>query len=441
MSKTISVVSSNPLALTGGTPLISQPMPHYSSYGPEEKLAAQRVLDSGVLSQFLGAWSPDFFGGKEVQAFEREWEQAFHVKHAISVNSATSGLICALGALDLEPGDEVIVSPWTMSADAAAILVWNAIPVFADIEPETFGLSPESVRQRISPRTKAILVSDIFGQAAQLDELLEIAREHGLTLIEDAAQAPWARYGDRFVGTVADIGIFSLNYHKHIHTGEGGVCVTNNPELAERMQLIRNHAESVVSKKGVSRIQNMLGFNFRLGEIEAAMGREQLKKLPSLAASKTRAGSKLYSGLSALPSLQVPETQPGATHVYYVFGLRPDLDTLGVSRSTLAKALRAEGVPAVSEGYVAIHLLPMFQQRQAYGTQHFPWKGLSHESLVTYEKGICPLAERYHQEVFMGLAPCSHRYDDHDVAQVVQAFEKVWSEIDSLRDWERRQPK
>ena len=159
-----------------------------------------------------------------------------------------------------------------MSASATAILVWNAIPVFADIEEDTFNLDPASIERNITPYTKAIMVTDIFGHAADLDAIMDIARRHGLKVIEDAAQAPGAMYKGRHVGTVADIGVYSLNYHKHIHTGEGGVCVTNDATLAERLQLIRNHAESVVAGKGVTDLCNMIGFNFRMTEIEAAIG-------------------------------------------------------------------------------------------------------------------------------------------------------------------------
>ncbi|MGZ3696746.1 MAG: DegT/DnrJ/EryC1/StrS family aminotransferase, partial [Bdellovibrionota bacterium] len=214
------------LALLGGPKTITAEFPVYNPFGPEEVRAAKEVVESGVLSKFVGAWIPDFYGGKKVQEFENAWAKHFRVEHAVSVNSATSGLMAALGAIDLEPGDEVIVSPWTMCATATSILVWNAIPVFADIEPETFNLDPASIERNITPRTRAIVVTDIAGHPADLERIMEIARQHGLKVIEDAAQAPGARYKDRFVGTIADIGVYSLNYHKHIHTGEGGVCVT-----------------------------------------------------------------------------------------------------------------------------------------------------------------------------------------------------------------------
>ena len=308
------------------------------------------MIETGVLSRFLGCWDPDFYGGEKIQEFEREWARYFSVNHAVTVNSNTSGLITALGAIGIEPGDEVIVSPWTMSASATSILVWNGIPVFADIEAETFNLDPASIEKNITPYTKAIMVPDIFGQAADLDRIMALARQYHLKVIEDAAQAPGALYKGRQVGTIADIGVYSLNYHKHIHTGEGGVCVTNDPSLAERMQLIRNHAEAVVEDKGVEDLSNMIGFNFRMTEIEAAIGLEQLKKLSDLVAQRAAAADRLTAGIRHLKGLRVPIIKPDCTHVYYVYPLVYQASETGVPRHTILEALQAEGIP-IAGGY------------------------------------------------------------------------------------------
>jgi len=262
----------------GGERVRKEKFPAYRPIGKEEEDAALRVIRSGVLSKYLGSWHEDFYGGPEVRALESEWAAYFNVKHAIAVNSATSALYCAVGAVGIGPGDEVIVSPYTMSASATAALIYNAIPVFADIEEDYFCLSPESVEKRITERTKAIIVVDIFGQPYDADRINAIAKTHGLYVIEDSAQAPGAKYKGKWAGTLGDIGIISLNYHKHIQTGEGGILVTDNDELAEKLRLIRNHAEAVVEAKGFSTLVNMIGFNYRMTEIEAAIAREQFKK-------------------------------------------------------------------------------------------------------------------------------------------------------------------
>ena len=155
-----------------------------------------------MLSQFLGCWDPDFYGGPKVQEFERACEKYFGVKHVVTVNSWTSGLIAAVGAIGIEPGDEVVVPPWTMSASATAILHWNAIPVFADIETETFNLDPKSVEANITPYTKAIMAVDIFGHSCDIDALMEIAERHSLKVITDSAQAPGVFNKGRMTGTL-----------------------------------------------------------------------------------------------------------------------------------------------------------------------------------------------------------------------------------------------
>ena len=180
------------LALFGGPKTIEKTFTRYNPIGAEEVKAATSVVESGVLSQFIGAWDPDFYGGPKVKEFERKCEAFFGVKHAVTVNSWTSGLIAAVGAIGIEPGDEVIVPPFTMCASATAILHWNAIPVFADIDSETFCLDPRSVEANISPYTKGIMAVDIFGHPADTDALMAIAARHGLKVITDTAQAPGA---------------------------------------------------------------------------------------------------------------------------------------------------------------------------------------------------------------------------------------------------------
>lgn len=428
-----SVETKHALALFGGPKSFTETLVRYNSIGREEVEAAKKVVESGNLSQFLGCWDDDFYGGPKIKEFEAAWSAYFKTRHAVTVNSNTSGLMAALGAIGIEPGDEVIVSPWTMSASATSILVWNAIPVFADIEDRTFNLDPASIEKNITPYTKAIVVTDIFGHAARLDEIMAIAKKHGLKVIEDVAQAPNALYKGRYAGTVADIGVFSLNYHKHIHTGEGGVCVTNDDALAERMQLIRNHAEAVLKEKQVSDYSNLIGFNFRMTEIEAAIGIEQLKKLPMLAKKKSDAAAKLTAGLSGLKGLRLPVVEEGCTHVYYGYPLLVDEAATGVSRDRIHEALIAEGLQGLGKAYENIHLLPLYQKKIAYGKSGFPWTGGVYKGNVKYDKGICPVAEGMNAKRYMTLAVGLYEYDDVKIAQTVAAFRKVWENLDRLK--------
>lgn len=420
------------LALFGGEKTINRSFKRYNSIGKEELHAASQVIESGVLSQFLGCWDEDFYGGPKVREFERNCAEYFGVKHAITVNSWTSGLIAAVGAIGIEPGDEVIVTPWTMSATATAILHWNAIPVFADIDPDTYNLDPRSIEANITPYTKAIIVADIFGQSADMDAIMALADRYGLKVISDTAQAPGALYKGRYAGTCAHVGGYSLNYHKHIHTGEGGILVTDDDAIAERLRLIRNHAEVVVGERGDEDLTNMVGYNFRLGEIECAIGIEQLKKLNGFVGGRQAVAEGLTKGLKDLDGLKTPVVGAERTHVYYVYSIKVDAEALGVSRDKIYEALNAEGV-AVSKGYQNIHLLPMYQMRQAYGKNGFPWSSDIYRREVSYKKGICPVAEKLHDEEYLGFGLCVYDLVEEDIAAIVSAFHKVWGQLDSLR--------
>lgn len=390
------------------------------------------VLDSGVLSGFLGTWSPEFYGGANVQKLERDWETAFGVRHAVTVNSATSGLYAAVGAAGVGPGDEVIVSPYTMTASAAAAVVYGAVPVFADIDEETFCITPESIRSRLSPSTKAIIVVDLLGHPAEMDEIMEIARENNLVVIEDAAQVPGAMYHGRHVGTLGHMGVFSLNYHKTIHTGEGGVVVTDDPVLADRLALIRNHGEVVVKDKGVDDIVNLVGFNYRMTEIEAAIGIEQLKKLPLLHPPRVACADFLTERLRGFPGLRTPVVRPGVVHGYYRYALRFDESIAGVSRDRFVDALNAEGIPMVKGYTEPLYLEPMYQRRIAFGRDGFPWTYPGYRGSVSYQRGICPVIERLYYHELMCTDVCHADTTTADLEDVVAAFDKIYDHLSDL---------
>jgi len=431
------------LAIKGGDSIRRNKFPGYNTIGGEEIEAVERVMRSGVLSKYLGSWGDGFLGGEEVQAFEKEWAEYFKVKHAISVNSNTSGLYIAMGAAGVGPGDEVIVSPWTMTASAVAPLIFNAIPVFADIEPDYFCLSPESVEERITEYTKAILVVDIFGLPYDADRINRIARKHNLLVIEDAAQAPGALYKNKYAGTLGDIGVFSLNYHKHIHCGEGGMVVTDDDKLADRVRLIRNHAETVVEDMGMNDITNMVGFNLRQTEIGAAIGRVQLRKLAQLVAKRVENVNYINSRQLDIDFIKPAQIRPHATHVYYTHGFHFYPKIAGIKRDVFVRALKAELQPMefrenegvlIGQGYVKpLYYQPIYQKKIAYGIQGCPFKCPWYKGKAAYNAGICPNAEHLHNVEFFNQSMMHANMTRTDLDDIVSAFRKVVSNINQLR--------
>jgi len=426
------------LAIKGGEPIRKKLFPAHNFIGQEEKDAVMKVMDSGNLSQYIGAWHPDFLGGPMVKAFEDDWKQVFGVKHAITVNSNTSGLFTSIGALRIQPGDEVIVSPYSMSASAIAPLVYGGIPVFADIDPVTLCMSPESIRANITERTKGILIVHIMGHPADMDSIMAIAREFDLFVIEDCAQAPMGLYKDRYVGSFGDIAVFSLNYHKHIHTGEGGVIITNNDELAFRCQMIRNHAENVTGPKEVKDLRNLIGFNYRMTEIESAIGIEQLKKLPGLLSIRMENVAFFDSELKAFPALRTQPKQPqGSRHTNYTYPVFFDAEVAGVHRNDFVTALLAElpsavlreTAPLISNGYVKpLYLAPLYQQRAAWA-----YNPLLHQSNVSYQRGICPVVEEMHFDRLFTHEYMRPGMTKADMTDVIHAIEKVFENIHELQ--------
>ena len=421
------------LAILGGDPVIPEPLQPYRSMGKGELAAVAQVIESDCLSGFYGSPGPQFLGGPRVQAFEEAWRQRLGAGHAVSVNSATSGLIAAMGAIGIGPGDEVIVPPWTMSATAMAPLIYGGIPVFADIEPDFFCLDPRSVRDAMTPKTKAILAVNLFGHPARLAELRALADEHGIRLVEDSAQAPSASENGRACGTVGHIGVFSLNYHKHIHTGEGGMCVTDDEGLARRLQLIRNHGENALEWAGIDDLANMVGFNFRMTELSAAVGIEQLARIDRHLERRVRLAEALSEGTQDLAGLAPPPVRDGCSHDYYCWTPRYDERIIGVSRETFSQALAAEGFPQ-SVGYVApLYLLPLFQRRIAMGGGGFPFT-LSNR---TYPRGLCPVTERLHEKEAIVFQPCAWAVDDAVTEKLVEAVRKVHAAAPELAAYER----
>jgi dTDP-4-amino-4,6-dideoxygalactose transaminase len=402
--------------------------------GDTEKKAVMEVMESGELSGFFGSPGPHWLGGEKVKQFERKWADNYGYKHAISVNSWTTGLMTAVGAMGIGPGDEVIVSPYTMSASATAILFYGGIPVFADINPDTFNITSATIEPLITSRTKAIMVVHIFGQTSEMDTIMALARKHNLKVIEDGAQSPGVKYKGKPICGYGDVGGFSLNYHKHIHTGEGGMLVTNDDQVALRCQLIRNHGENLVEVQPIEDLTNILGSNYRLTELQAAIGIAQLDRLDGYVAHRQRLASYFGEQLAAISGLTPAKVAEGAEHAYYLYPVKYDASITGISRNAFVRAVNAE-LPPVKvweqtgfiEGYIKpLYLAPLYQKKIAMGRAGFPWNtnaGVEY----TYSKGICPVVERMYYEELIYTPLMREPLTETDIDDFVAAIKKVLS--------------
>ena len=421
-------------AILGGTPVRENAIPWTSTMGKEETNAVVDVMNSGCLSAFLANSGEKFNGGPKVREIEEAFCKRFNSKYAISVNSATTALHAAVAACNIGPGDEVLVSPYTMVATASAILMNCAVPVFVDIDPDTYTMNPDEIEKWITPHTKAIITVNIFGLPSNLPKIMEIARKHNLFVIEDNSQAPGATVDGVEAGTIGDIGIFSLNYHKIIHSGEGGVLLTNNSELAKRCQLVRNHGEVALDEQN-DMDTVALGSNIRMSEIHAAIGIEQLKKLDGFLASRRALAEKITKGFDERKGLSGVYVPDKYTHSYYIYPFKFDKDVWGISRELFAKAMALEGFP-LGVGYVKpIYLMNIYKHKKVFNNTTYPFSFIK-ESTQDYTKGLCPVVERMHFEELLTADICRIPFTDKDIDDFFKAIDKIWKEKEVIKSIE-----
>lgn len=418
------------LAILGGSPAVSGPLPAFNTIGDAEKAAVLEVLDGGLLSGFYGSPGKEFLGGPAVRALEDEWCELFECRHAVSVNSATSGLVAAMGAVGIAPGDEVIVPAWTMSATAVAPIAYGGIPVFVDVEDASYCLDPVKVAAAITPRTRAIIAVNLFGHPAELIALRALADRHGIHLVEDNAQGPLAREQGRYAGTIGHIGVFSLNVHKHLQCGEGGICTTEDEELATRLQLIRNHGENVVATDTRINLANAFGYNLRMTETTAAIARAQIARARAIIDGRIGIAQALSNGIAGTPGIAIPHERQGCDHAYYLWTVRLDDPEFDLPRPIIQRALAAEGFPSF-EGYVPpLYRLPMFRERRAIGPNGFPFGNEG----PSYQAGICPVTERLHDREALVYEVCAWDPSISQQEQMIDAVHKVIENRGALRD-------
>jgi len=327
------------------------------------------------------------------------------------VCNGTAALHAAIYALGIEPGDEVIVPAMTFAATANCVVFQGATPVFADVDPQLLILDPNQVEKKITPRTKAIIAVDYTGHPADYDELSSISKQHGIALVADSCHALGATYKGRPVGSVADLSTFSFHPVKHITTGEGGMITTDDPELAKRMRMFRNHGITTDHRQREalgSWFYEMvdLGYNYRLTDFQCALGIRQLRKLPEWLERRreiARCYDEAFAELSAVSPLRV---EKDVVHAYHLYVVRLDLEQLQADRADIFTGLRSEGI-GVNVHYIPVHLHPFYRKRFGTGP------------------GLCPEAEAAYEQIIS--LPIYSNMSDASVDEVIKAVHKVLS--------------
>ncbi|MCC5999101.1 MAG: DegT/DnrJ/EryC1/StrS family aminotransferase [Thermofilum sp.] len=396
-------------AIEGGKPV----RPSFKEYFPkltdEEKQLVLEVLDSGRLVSSIG---------KYVKLFEEEFARYLGVRHAVATINGTASLHTAVASLNIGPGDEVITTPFSFIATATSILHNNAVPVFADIETDSLNLDPSTIEEKITPRTKAILVVHLAGYPAEMDEILKIAREHNLYVIEDCAQAIGSEYRGRKVGTFGDINAFSFYQTKNMTTGEGGMVTTDKEELYR-------YAKMFVDQGQESKYYHtILGWNYRMTELQAALGLGQLRRIGELNAAREKIAQIYMDELSNLNGdlLKLPVLKPYVKHTWHIFQVLLNLDKLRVNRDRIIEALKAENVLVQVVYPRVIYENPLFQRLTGYG-KGCPWLCPFYGKQITYKKGSSPIAEQVARSVI--TLPTLPGMTEEDAIDTANAIKKV----------------
>jgi dTDP-4-amino-4,6-dideoxygalactose transaminase len=351
------------LAMDGGVPIRSHPLPAWPQFSEEEIAKAEAILRSEKVN---------YWTGTECRQFETEFAAYHGMKYGIALANGTLALELAMRVLRIGSEDEVIVTPRSYFASASCIAINGAVPVFADIDPDSQNVTAATIAPHITSRTKALLIVHLAGWPCDMPSIMELAREHGLRVIEDCAQALGARFNDRPVGSFGDIGAFSFCQDKIISTaGEGGMFVTDDYDLWQAAWSFKDHGKSwacvhaEVRDPGFRWLHESIGSNWRLTEIQGGIGRIQLRKLDGWVRQRRRNAARLKDGIVGLEALRVPEPSTREYHAYYKFYafVKPDRLESGWSRDRILKALEAEGIPGLSGSCPEIYLEKAFSGR------------------------------------------------------------------------------
>jgi UDP-4-amino-4,6-dideoxy-N-acetyl-beta-L-altrosamine transaminase len=386
------------LAIAGGTPVREKMLP----YG-------RQVIDDADIDGLVQVLRSDWLTtGPKVNEFEERFAAEVNAKYAIAISNGTAALHAAAFAAQLKPGDEALVTPMTFVASANCVRYQGGKVMFSDVRPDTLNLDVTQLESKITSRTKAVVVVDYTGQPADLAEIKTLARKHNLLVIEDAAHAVGATYHGQKVGSISDLTTFSFHPVKQITTAEGGIITTNDEQLATRLRLFRNHgitSDHRQREKTGSWFYEMveLGYNYRLTDLQCALGISQLKHLSHWLARRREIAARYTQTFKQLAALETPVELNDRQPAWHLYVLRFHLDQLRVDRAQIFSALRAENI-GVNVHYIPVHWHPYYQK-------------------LGYRKGSLPVAESNYERMIS--LPMWHGMTDVDVQDVIEAVTKV----------------
>ena len=398
------------LAIDGGQPVREKPFPRRTPFG-EEEIA---LVTEAIRSQDLFG-----LGGPKVTALENAFAGLYGVKHAVASTSGTAAIHVAVGTVNPNPGDEIITAPITDGGSVVPIVYQNCIPIFADVD-ETYNMDPVDVEAKITDRTAAIMVVHLFGNACNMEAMVDIARRHNIPLIEDCSQAHVTRYKGRYLGTWGDIAAFSLQQSKHMTTGDGGITITNRDEWAERMFLFRDKGWTRKPGWG-ARTYAFLAPNYRMTELQGAVGLPQVKRVRGIVEKRMELGNFLAELIGDIEGVTPPPITEGSEHSYWAYPLRID----GWPVARFAEVLSKEGVSteAAYIGEPIFLCMEALAAKNTFGTSSHPFDGCHGGREIEYTKGMCPRTEDALQHmVTTGL---NENYVRKDIEDMAAAIRKV----------------
>jgi len=404
------------LAIFGGEKAKTTPWGTGMRFGDAELQQVKEALEQNTLF---------YFSGTKVKAMCDKFKDMYGAKYCVATSSGTAAIHVALGAAGVTEGDEVIVAPMTDMGSMIGILFQNAIPVFADLDPNTYVMTAESIEKVITPKTKAVVVVHLAGNCAEMDEIMAVAKKHNIKVIEDCAQAYETFYKGRKVGTFGDFGCFSLNDYKHISAGDGGMVLTNDETGYYTAAKFADKNYDRWRTRNVHDGQiDFIAPNYRMNELTGAVGLAQLDRLEWICSRRWELGQRLTAGIKDLPGIMVPEVKEHNKSSYWFYMFRVDGEVCGVSRNDFCDALVAEGIPT-GRGYglFCAYDYNFLQNKSAYQGTHAPFDSKYYGGNVTYSKENCPGAELILKSAISFNIKEFHT--EQDIDEMIHAIRKV----------------